>query len=241
MGNHSTEKAATSMPAADNSTNAAAELERIAGVRLSSQNDRFLDAKNETTQFNVVFIDKLGQEIDINTLNNVVLNWESSRPQDFSVDAEGNLKALVEFGFADIIVRLANTNLEARTRISVNATQFSGSSGGGSSNTNTGPVNTAPIINTLQASSTNIIGTGTPVQFTATASDAESTLTNTQFSWRCLEAACQGFNATGTKVLWSSPATSGDYTLQLTVTDGSLSTQQNIVVNVVTGKGKVNL
>ncbi len=229
------------------SNNAAAlqqQLSRIARLRMSNQNDRFLDAKNETTQFNVVFVDALGAEIDGSQLRNVVLNWESSRPQDISVDAQGQIQALVEFGFADIVVRIPDTEFEARTRVSVNATQFSSGSGGGGSsgeNGNLASVNTAPIINSLQASSTNVVGTGTPVQLTATASDAESTLSNAQFSWSCLETACQSFSATGPTVIWASPDASGAYTLLLTVTDGSLSTQQNIIINVTTGRGQVNL
>jgi hypothetical protein len=60
----------------------------------------------------------------------IPLEWSSSRPQDFLVDAEGNVQALVDYGYSEIIVKIVGTNYEARTVVNVN---LGGSGGGGGS------------------------------------------------------------------------------------------------------------
>lgn len=206
----------------------------LSRIQFSAKNDRFLDQVGEQTQFQVELIDNLGQVIDAN----VPLEWTSSRPDDFSVDAEGHLTAKVASGFSTITVRIPGTNFEARTIINVIGGGSSGGGGGGG-----GSTNQAPVINNLSASSTTITGAGALVKLNASASDAESTLEANQYTWSCVEAGCSAqFTSTqGPEVYWRSPATGGNYTLQLTVSDGSRSVSQEIIISVQTGQGQLQV
>jgi hypothetical protein len=197
--------------------------------------DRFLDAKGESTRFPVELVDALGQVISMT----VPLEWSSSRSQDFSVDAAGNITALVASGFSTIAAKIPGTDFEARAIINVASSSTGGSSGGGSSVA----ANAAPVITSLVASSTNVVGAGVLVKLTASATDAETTLSNARYSWNCVSPNCgNGLSSnTGSTVFWGSPATTGAYVLKLTVSDGSQSTTREITVNVTTGQGQVQV
>ena len=203
--------------------------------------DRFLDAKGEATRYQVELVDSLGNLIPVE----VPLEWSSSRLQDFSVDANGNIKALVDFGYSTIEVKIPGTAFEARTVVNVTSPSSGGGSGGGSGASGgggvTGAVNTAPVIQSLQASSTTVNGAAVPIKLTASATDAESQLTAGSYSWSCADPACnaQFDTRTGTSVFWRSPATAGAYALKLTVTDGNLSSSREITLNVQTGQGQL--
>lgn len=199
--------------------------------------DRFLDAQGEVTRFQVEFVDNLGNRIS----GNVPLLWSSSRPQDFSVDAEGNVKALVDFGFSTIEVRIPGTAFEARTIVNVTSSSGGGSGGGGS--TTPVLVNAAPVINSLVASSNTVVGAGVPVKLTASATDAETSLSDASYSWSCTSANCANAfsTTTGPTVFWSSPAAAGAYVLKLTVSDGSQTTSREITINVTSGQGQLQI
>jgi hypothetical protein len=87
---------------------------------------RFLDGQGESVVLKPVLKDAAGQ-----TLNSAdfPLQWFSSRPTDFSVDASGKVTALVDYGYSMISLKIPGTNIEAQQQLSVNAIA---SSGGGS-------------------------------------------------------------------------------------------------------------
>lgn len=95
----------------------------LAGLRLDTGN-RFLRGQGASTQFKAVLLDTAGQVLQAD----VPLQWQSSRPQDFSVDAQGQLRALVDSGYSDIQVRIPGTAFSATAVINV-----SSFSGGGTS------------------------------------------------------------------------------------------------------------
>jgi len=108
------------------------EAVKLASIALMTEN-RYLTNKGETTQFKVTLKDVSGQVVSINSDE---LNWSSSRPGDFSVDANGLTTALIDSGYADIKVSVGE--LSATQLISVNSADgftsnsgSSGSSGGG--------------------------------------------------------------------------------------------------------------
>lgn len=126
----------------------------VVGIRFDSKNNRFLNQKGSTTTFAIEFIDSSGKTIAV---NNAPLEWTSSRPQDFSVDSNGKLTALVEVGFSTIEVRVKGTQLDARSVINVASGSSGGGGGGGGSSTSpTPPPNAAPVITSLNASSTSV-------------------------------------------------------------------------------------
>lgn len=200
----------------------------VAAIRFGS-NDRFLDQQGESTTFDVELVDRSGNVV---ALENVPLEWSSSRPQDFSVDSQGKITALVASGYSVIEVRVKGTALEARSVINVNA-GVGGSGGGGG-----GASNASPIITSLTASETSITGTGTLVKLMASASDSDSTLNSSSFSWSCAQANGDTFNTlSGETVYWRTPDTSGTYVITLTVSDGKASVNQDISITVTTGEG----
>lgn len=205
----------------------------VVGIRFDNKNNRFLNQKGSTTTFAIEFIDSSGKTIAV---NNAPLEWASSRPQDFSVDANGKLTALVEAGFSTIEVRVKGTQLDARSVINV----ASGSSGGGGGGNSTSPTplpNAAPVITSLNASSTSVTGTGTLVKLTALATDADDTLTPASYTWSCSPACSTFEGTTGTTVYWRTPATSGNYALRVTVSDGKTSVSREEAIAVTTGQG----
>ena len=115
---------------------------------------------------------------------------------------------------------------------------FQGGGGGGASS---GPSNTPPVINTLNATAQAVTGTGVPVRLTATATDAEGTLVDSNFIWSCLENPCGSFGANGKTTIWSSPNTSGTYTIRLSVSDGSAVTTKDLSISVQTGTGTITV
>lgn len=195
---------------------------RLAGIRFGEV-DRFLNAKGQSSQLQIIPVDRQGNTLETKALP---LEWESDQPEALSVNAEGLVTALVNDGYATITARVSGTDLEARTLINVTA-----------------PHNSAPVIESLSASNTLVEGTGTLVQLLAQASDAQSTLPESSYTWSCSPAAsCGSFTPpTGSTVYWSSPNTSGNYTLTLTVSDGSLSSEQSVEVEVQTGIGQINV
>lgn len=200
----------------------------VAAIRFGN-NDRFLDQQGESTTFDVELVDRNGNVV---TLENVPLEWSSSRPQDFSVDSQGKITALVASGYSVIEVRVKGTALEARSVINVNA-GVGGSGGGGG-----GASNASPVITSLTASETSITGTGTLVKLMASASDSDSTLNSSSFSWSCAQANGDTFNTlSGETVYWRTPDTSGTYVITLTVSDGKASVNQDISITVTTGEG----
>ena len=205
----------------------------VVGIRFDSKNNRFLSQKGSTTTFAIEFIDSSGKTIAV---NNAPLEWSSSRSQDFSVDANGKLVALVEAGFSTIEVRVKGTSLDARSVINVASGSSGGGGGGGGGGSNT-PTNAAPVITSLTASSTSITGTGTLIKLTALATDADDTLTPASYTWSCSPACSTFEDTTGTTVYWRTPATGGNYALKVTVSDGKTSVSREEAIAVTTGQG----
>lgn len=86
----------------------------LAGLRLEADN-RFFVAKGQSMRLRVVLLDADNREIPAA----VPLIWSSTRPQNFSVDASGLVTAVVEDGFAEIVVQVRDTGFEARLLVSV--------------------------------------------------------------------------------------------------------------------------
>lgn len=86
--------------------------------------DRFLDSRGERTRFAVELLDAAGQVIAVP----VPLEWRSSRPQDFSVADDGEITALVDFGYSTISVQIPGTAFVAQAVINVSV----GGAGSGS-------------------------------------------------------------------------------------------------------------
>jgi hypothetical protein len=97
----------------------------LAGLRLETGN-RFLSGQGARAQFRAVLLDAAGQVLRAE----VPLQWQSSRPQDFSVDDQGQILALVGSGYADIQVRIPGTAFAASAVMNVSSFGRSGSSGG---------------------------------------------------------------------------------------------------------------
>lgn len=150
-------------------------------------------------------------------------------------------------GFALIVARIPGTAFEARTVINVTGSSTGGGGegggGGGSASVPAAPSNTPPVIQQLTSSSSTVIGGGVAVKMTGGATDAQSLLADSQFSWTCSPLPdCGSFSpATGPTVYWQSPATGGSYQITLTVNDGSLSSTQNVTVIVQTGSGNLQI
>jgi hypothetical protein len=88
----------------------------------------YLDKKGEVVNLQPVLKDAAGQPL--NTVD-FPLEWLSSRPADFAVDATGKVTALVEYGYSEITLRVPGTDLAVKQLLSV--TELIGSSSGGSS------------------------------------------------------------------------------------------------------------
>ena len=203
--------------------------DNVAAIRFAN-NDRFLDQQGENTTWAVELVDRNGSVVPV---ENVPLEWSSSRPEDFSVDAQGKLTALVSAGYSVIEVRVQGTSLEARSVINVSAGGAGGGGGGGTSNA-------APVITSLTASETNITGTGSLIKLTASATDSDSSLNSNSFSWSSDQAIGDTFNVSnGDTVYWRTPDTSGTYVITLTVSDGQRSVSQDVSIEVTTGQGTV--
>ncbi len=208
----------------------------LAGIRFGELN-RFLNYQGQSTRFDVIAVDANGQVIQAV----LPLQWRSSRPQDFRVDADGKLTALVGAGYSEIVASIPGTDYEIRTIINVSTPGGGGGGGGGGGAAPVIPVNAAPVIQSLQASQTSIVGAGSLVRLIAQATDAESTLSASSYSWTCSPMpACGSFNQpNGGTVYWSAPAQSGNYDLILTVTDGNQSSTQSVTVQVQVGNVQV--
>lgn len=216
--------------------------ENLAGLRYADGINRFLNAEGQTMRFAVELVDKDGQKIEAE----VPLEWFSSRPQDFSVDAQGLLKALVRSGYSEIVVRIPGTRFEARTIINVSGGGSSSGGGGGGGGGPAAPApaqNTPPVITLLSSSQATVMGAGAVVQLKAQASDAESSLTEDHFSWSCSpQPACgQVSPLGGRQVFWQSPAAAGSYEMIVTVSDGVLSSRRSLTVQVQTGTGTLQI
>lgn len=209
----------------------------LAGIRFGEL-DRFLGYEGESTRFAVIALDGEGRPLD----TVLPLEWSSSRPQDFSVDATGKLTALVRSGYSEIVVRVPGTAYEIRTIVNVSTGSSSGG-GGGSASAPVTPVNAAPVIASLQASSNTVLGAGSLVRVSALANDAESPLTDASYSWSCSpQPGCGSFNQpNGSTVYWTAPPTAGQYTLTLTVSDGGQSTSQSVTIQLQTGSGQLTI
>ena len=202
----------------------------VAGLRFV-EHDRFLDRQGESVALSVELLNRAGEVITPN-IQALPLVWSSSRQQDIEVNQAGQVTALVSSGFSIVVAKLGGSDLEARTVINVN----DGSTGGGF----IAPAgNARPVITRLQASTQTLTGAGQLVQLTATATDSDDTLTEASYSWRC-NTDCNDFSATsGTRVFWRSPAISGNYVLQLTVTDGKNTVNKSVTLAVTTGVGNI--
>lgn len=89
---------------------------------------RFLESKGQTIQLQAKVIDENDQTIP---LERVKFIFDSSRPQDISVNNQGLLTALVDHGFTYISVGIESSKIKATLLVSVNAIEqnTSGSSG----------------------------------------------------------------------------------------------------------------
>jgi len=128
----------------------------LAELRLSPHNTRFLSAQGAQVSWQVEPLDAAGRLLT----DSVPLQWRSSRPQDFSVDAQGVLTALVETGYAEITVSIPGTSLLARSLIHVNPSAGSRRShhtgGGGQSGTVMPVAEPAPVLSQLNASTAQV-------------------------------------------------------------------------------------
>lgn len=102
------------------------DLSAISALELKVSNP-YLDGMGETTQLQAVLKDRQGQAL---APQKYPLEWLSSRPGDFSVDASGKVTALVEYGYSEITLKIAGTSLSAKQLLSV--TTLTGSGGSGS-------------------------------------------------------------------------------------------------------------
>lgn len=205
----------------------------VAAIRFGDNLNRFLNAQGQRTRFHVILLDAGGQPTDVD----VPLLWSLDRPQDFSVDAAGNLTALVGFGYSSVVVKVAGTSLEARTVINVNSGSSGGGGGGGG-----GMTAAAPTIQSLIATPTEVVGAASLVQLVASATHPRGTLSDSSYTWRCLTAGCTQFTpATGPTVFWRAPDMPGSYILELTVTHEGSSVVRAVTVNVLTGAGTVTI
>lgn len=210
----------------------------LAGLRFETIN-RFLNAAGETTQFAVYLIDRSGNRI----LQTVPLEWSSSRPQDFSIDASGKIKALVAEGYSEIVVRIPGSSFEARTVINVSSRGSGGGGGGGGETTPAAPVNSPPTIDALTSSRTSVLGGNAIVKLTSSATDAETPLTESAYTWSCTpQPNCGTFSpGSGSTVYWLSPNTGGTYQITLSVSDGTQTANRSLDLNVQTGTGGLSI
>ena len=88
----------------------------LSAIRLTADNRHF-SSKGETTHMHVTLLDAQGREIQ----GSVPLSWSSTAPDSFSVDASGQVTALVNYGYADIVVLVPGTNLSAKLLVSATA------------------------------------------------------------------------------------------------------------------------
>lgn len=210
----------------------------LAGIRFAAGN-RFLTAIGQTARFEVLLVDALGAPI----VAVVPLEWSSSRPQDFAVDAQGNLTALVPEGFSTIVARIPGTSFQASVLINISSSNGAGGgarSGGGGGGGGA-PANTPPVIESLSASSSTVTGAGNLVRLSGSARDAEDVLSDASYSWSCApQPECGSFTpASGPTVYWESPASGGSYAITLTVSDGSQETSQALSIEVLAGSGSL--
>lgn len=212
----------------------------LAGIRFAASNVRFLNQIGQSTPFVVEPLDREGRVLDLD-LAALPLEWRSSRPQDFSVDAQGQVTALVDSGYSSIEVRVLGSDFQASSVVNI-ATGSGGGGGGGGGSTSAPTPNSPPVITLLNASSSTVNGAGTLVRLNAAATDANDTLNENSFSWRCAPADCGEFSSpTGTTVYWRAPATGGTYILTLSVSDGKASTTQDLSLGVSTGEGDLTV
>lgn len=211
--------------------------QNLAEIRFDASIDRFLDSKGESTRFKVVLLDDQGQMIDAS----VPIIWRSSRPHQFSVDAEGQITALVESGYSSITASIPGTDFAIDVVINIDTAGSSGGGGGGGGSPQS--VNQAPKITELSASSTSVVGGNALVKLTGLASDDKTTLNDTNYSWTCTpqDNCGQLLSQSGSSVFWQSPNTQGNYTITLSVSDGSLSTSQDLSIEVQTGIGSIEV
>ncbi|PIQ24624.1 hypothetical protein COW36_11445 [bacterium (Candidatus Blackallbacteria) CG17_big_fil_post_rev_8_21_14_2_50_48_46] len=89
-----------------------------------SVSSRFLSGIGDSRQITITALDANGQPLDI---SNLPLEYHSSRPQDFQITPQGQLTALVDFGYSEIQVTLPGTSASASLLFSVTASNLGGS------------------------------------------------------------------------------------------------------------------
>jgi hypothetical protein len=123
---------ATDAPPLPEGSNAV-DLSNISQVVVGIGN-RFFSARGESRPLQVQLKDARGQVI---APAGVTYSYVSSRPQDFSVDATGQVVAQVSEGFSSITVRLNGSDKQATQLVSVSNAASGG--GGGGSNASSAP------------------------------------------------------------------------------------------------------
>ena len=105
------------------------DVAQIASIEISATN-RFLNTgKGAKTQITALLKDSDGNTV---SLKDAVLEWTSSRPSDFGIDANGLATALVDEGFTVITVTETRSGVSASIQLSVSdSSQSSGGGGGG--------------------------------------------------------------------------------------------------------------
>ena len=98
-------------------------------------NKVYLDYKGEAIILKPLLKDAQGQLLNT---SDFPLEWLSSRPADFAIDASGKVTALVEYGFSEITLRVPGTQLAVKQMLSVTENVGTGS-GSGSGTGNSGP------------------------------------------------------------------------------------------------------
>ncbi len=101
---------------------------------------QFLSLSGQTVRIQAKILDPSGKAVSLETLK---LLFSSSQPNQFSVDQNGLVTALVSSGSSTITVKVDGTQITATLQVSVSA-QSSGGGGGGGGSTggNTGTGNT---------------------------------------------------------------------------------------------------
>lgn len=102
------------------------DLSQVKSLSLIAS-QRFLNASGETLQLTPVLKDAQGNTL---TAADFPLEWRSSRPLDFGVNAEGKVTALVGSGYSNISLTLTGTTMSVVQLVSVASGEGGGSGSG---------------------------------------------------------------------------------------------------------------
>ncbi len=105
------------IPSTSPSTNAPSQ---IAALKLDI-NNRFLTKDGEERQLSALLLDAASNPV---SQNGAVIQWTTNRPQDVSVDTQGNIKALTGLGFSRITAQVVGTTIQDSILIDISDPDF---------------------------------------------------------------------------------------------------------------------